>query len=103
MILPITPKEAKQKAQTAIPSFIIQAVNDLICLKIGSNDSVVIKQDDILEQAGAGLNKPEFRRQIYDNKWLDIEDLYVKFGWKVEYDKPAYCESYPATFKFTKL
>jgi hypothetical protein len=31
---------------------------------------------------------------------LDIEDTYREAGWKVEYDKPAYCENYPANFTF---
>lgn len=38
--------------------------------------------------------------QLIKEKWLDIEDHYRKAGWKVTYDKPAYCENYDAYFKF---
>ena len=34
--------------------------------------------------------------------WLDVEGIYRKAGWDVEYDSPGYCEDYPATFKFRK-
>lgn len=33
--------------------------------------------------------------------WLNFEGAYRRAGWKVEFDKPGYNESYPATFKFT--
>jgi hypothetical protein len=33
---------------------------------------------------------------------LDVEDAYRKAGWKVEYDKPGYNETYEASFKFRK-
>ena len=39
-------------------------------------------------------------KTIYDNNWLDIEDIFREAGWKVTYDKPAYNESYDAYFKF---
>lgn len=42
------------------------------------------------------------REQIYENRWLDIEDSYRAVGWHVEYDKPGYCESYEATFTFKR-
>jgi hypothetical protein len=40
------------------------------------------------------------RQQVFDNNWLDVEDIFRKAGWKVNYEKPAYNESYPASFKF---
>lgn len=40
------------------------------------------------------------RQEIFDNRLLDVEDVFRSQGWKVEYDKPGYNESYPATFTF---
>ena len=56
------------------------------------------------------LNAPEGVREIiskafekvFKNKWLDVEEVYRKAGWKVEYDKPGYCEDYEAYFVFEK-
>lgn len=42
------------------------------------------------------------RQEIFDNCWLDVEDIFEEVGWKVVYDKPGYNESYPANFEFTK-
>ena len=39
---------------------------------------------------------------LFDNKFLDVEDIYRKQGWVVAYDKPAYNETYDAIFEFTK-
>lgn len=39
---------------------------------------------------------------VYGKQYLDVEDIYRKEGWKVVYDKPAYCETYEPTFTFSK-
>lgn len=100
MTNPITPQEAKESAASTIPQCIIEAVNKLLSQNIGNNKSIKILQDDILEEAGAGKENKAFRQQIFDKGWLNIENLYAKFGWHVTYDKPAYCETYPASFTF---
>lgn len=40
--------------------------------------------------------------QIFDNGWLDVEELYREAGWAVEYDKPGHGETYPARFEFKR-
>jgi hypothetical protein len=42
------------------------------------------------------------RQEVFDNQWLDIEDIYREAGWKVSYDKPAYNETYKAYFTFSR-
>ncbi len=42
------------------------------------------------------------RAVVFAKGWLEVEDIYRKAGWKVKYDKPAYSENYPATFKFER-
>lgn len=99
MIKPITPDEIKHE----IPDFIIEAVNTLI-KKNWDGKEAIIKQNDILAIVSSKNDndgKPS-RQTIFDNNWLDFEDLYRKVGWKVEYDKPTYNEFYDAYFKFTK-
>lgn len=99
MIKPITPDEIKHE----IPDFIIEAVNTLLKKK-WDGKKAIIEQNDILaivSNNDEDSDKPS-RQTIFENNWLDFEDLYRKVGWKVEYDKPAYNESYDAYFKFTK-
>ena len=99
MIKPITPDEIKHE----IPDFIIEAVNTLIKKKWDGKEAI-INQNDILAivSSNDGYDDKPSRRTIFENNWLDFEDLYREVGWKVEYDKPAYNESYDAYFKFTK-
>jgi len=99
MIKPITPDEIKHE----IPDFIIEAVKTLLKKK-WDGKKAIIEQNDILAIVSSNDEddgKPS-RRTIFDNNWLDFEDLYREVGWNVEYDKPAYNESYAAYFKFTK-
>jgi hypothetical protein len=59
-----------------------------------------LKQKDIVALAKLKLSCGEVPVD-FNFKWLDFEDAYRSKGWKVDYDKPAYCESYDAFFLFT--
>jgi len=105
-IKPITPQEVEEARKNDIPSFVIEAVNKLLKKK-WDGKKAIITQDEIISEMKPinvlGLeNGVNFRRQVFANHWLDFEDLYRESGWKVEYDKPGYCETYNAYFKFTK-
>lgn len=96
---PISPEEVRKSRIDYIPSIIFETINELITNNFDGKRSVV-KQDDILNRVcteGSGLS----REKVFEHHYLDIEDFYRQKGWKVEYDKPAYCESYPATFTFS--
>ena len=96
---PITPQEILKDLPNIIPSFVFEAVNNLLKKKF-RGDTVTIKQDEILAEI-AKLQDTFSRQDIYDNKWLDFERVYRENGWKVKYEKPAYNENYPAYFEFT--
>ena len=95
---PITPTEAAKAVSSSIPDTVIETFN----LFIGQNylrGTATIRQEDIV------AHLVEFgytRQEIFKNRWLDVEALFEHAGWKVTYDKPAYNETYPATFTFTK-
>jgi flagellar biosynthesis/type III secretory pathway chaperone len=102
-VKPITPIEAANNRINTIPDEILQATNELITQNYRNGTSIV-KQDDIVWRA-LQINKEKdgnmTRNEIFDNGYLDIEEVYGK-EWQVIYDKPAYCEDYPATFKFKR-
>lgn len=100
MIKPITPDEVKH----IIPDFIIEAVNKLIKEKWNGSEAIIEQNEimDIVSSDSEWDDRPS-RMTVYNNKWLDIEDIYRDAGWNVEYDKPGYCETYNAYFKFTKI
>ena len=97
-VSPIKPEEVAEKKEQSFPDAVFEAFNELIVHNF-LNGSATIKQDDILKlMTQKGLN----RKEIIDKGWLDVEGAYRAAGWKVEYDKPGFNESYPATFTFTR-
>lgn len=94
---PITPAEAKHRKGSTFPPEVIRAFNDYLSDHYGPE--IIIQQDTIIDIILIAM--PHVKRQgIFDNGWLDIESVYKKAGWSVEYDKPAYNETYPASWTF---
>lgn len=103
VIKPLSPSELKDIPNKSIDPAIIQAVNNLL-IKNYSEGSAIIKQDEIIEEyfkITGTKNKESKRAWLFENKQLSFERIYEKEGWKVEYDKPGYNETYDATFEFT--
>lgn len=97
---PITPKEVEENWYSRpIPDEVYQAVNELIEEKWQGNGYVKIDQDEIIARILQKLPST-LRSEVFEKHWLDFERVYEEAGWNVEYDKPAYYESYNAFFKF---
>ena len=97
---PITPTEARTKQVESIPDFIIEIFNTKIVQNLDSNNRSTITQKEIMT---AIMNHSEcdfIRQKVFDRGWLDIEPLYRTQGWNVTFDKPAYCETYEASWTF---
>jgi hypothetical protein len=95
--VPITPGAVVELQTGSIPDFVIDAFNELIVknFKHGSGSATVL-QDDV-----ENMIKAKYESRGYcETRWLDVEPLFEKIGWKVTYDKPGYNESYPASFLF---
>lgn len=99
-VQPIRPQEVVTKKVETIPNVVIEAFNELIA-KNYTGYSATVKQDDIIKLIRS-KDETISRKHIFDNHWLDVEDIYRKNGWVVEYDKPGYNESYDARFIFKK-
>lgn len=100
MAKPITPQDAIAQSETNIPDFVFEGINHLIVKHIHGDDSVTLKQNDIIDEL---LRRSNYCRQdLFDNCWLNFESVYEKAGWEVLYDKPGYCESYEPTFTFIR-
>jgi hypothetical protein len=93
---PLSPKEVVKKKINSIPDAVFEAFNELIAKDFNGAFAIVKQKEVVKLLVEKGLKEKE----IYENHWLDVEDVYRKAGWKVEYDKPAYNESYDAYFEF---
>lgn len=94
---PIRPHEVKEKQIKSIPPEVIKVFNDLI-VKHYNGRSAMIKQDEALSKVMEALSLSS--NQVFENKLLDVEDVFRQAGWSVVYDKPGYNESYNAFWTF---
>ncbi len=95
---PIRPDEVSGKHQSTIPNIVIETFNEMIVKNFSGGGARIIQDDILAVLASKGLSSAD----IFNNRWLDVEDLYRKNGWRVEYDKPGFNEFYSANFTFTK-
>ena len=102
---PMSVNDILKYKKEAIPIVVFDAVNYLLAEKFNGT-SAVLKQCDIIDKIIEYLNIPEVQKtpkkqEIFDKHWLDFEELYREQGWHVYYGKPAYNETYEATFTFS--
>jgi hypothetical protein len=96
---PMKPSEVAKAKQRKLPSAVIAVFDELIAESWHDGEAVV-GQNEAVKRIAERLKIP--RQEVFDRDLLDVEEVYRKAGWKVEYDKPGYCETYEATFTFTK-
>ncbi len=93
----IRPEEVLNAKQTLMPECVLESFNTLIAENFNGRYARILQKDVIAKICAHGHS----RDTIFDKHWLDVEDIYRAQGWKVEYDKPGYCESYDASFTFS--
>jgi hypothetical protein len=91
---------------TQIPEDVIVAWNEVIAEHYSEGASkftqdVIIKR--IIDKMKATGARGIDRSEVFAKHWLDVEDLYRANGWKVDYDKPGYNETYESHFTFTPV
>lgn len=96
---PIKPKHVQEAKNKSIPEKVFEVFNVLI-VENWSGNSCTIMQGEAADKVAAALSIT--RSAVFDKGYLDIEDAYRKAGWKVEYDKPGYNETYEASWSFRK-
>ncbi len=97
---PIKPSEVQGQKNVTIPDSIIKSVNELIVKYWNGNEST-FKQEELMERV-LSEDSTLTREQIFAAHLFDFENLFRKEKWVVVYGKPAYNESYPSTFTFSK-
>lgn len=105
---PITPQEVGVAKAASLPPKVIGAWNDLIVAKWNGSSARILQKEALAAivkamwpNADPDTDLPEWNT-VRAKGWLDIEEMYRAQGWKVEYDRPGYCESYDAHFIFSK-
>lgn len=97
-IEPVSPDEIVDQKEQDFPPEVIEVFNKLIA-KYWKNGESVFTTVVARKEVASALRKAKIP---FDSNYLDVEDIYRKNGWKVEYDAPGYNENYEAFFKFTR-
>lgn len=95
-VLPIRPENMTVAKQASLPDAVITVFNELIIKHWDGRRATITQDEAVALMVNRGLN----RKEIFDQGWLNVEDIYRQAGWVVEYDKPGYNETYLATFTF---
>lgn len=96
-VLPLRPGGLLAEKVEIIPNEVFTVFNGLIAENARRGRAIVNQFDAVGRLVEMGFD----RREIYDKKWLDIEDIYRAVGWTVAYDRPGYNETYDPYFVFT--
>lgn len=81
--IPIRPSEINKLKNESIPDAVIHSFNHLIIKNWNGRFSEILKEEVIKE---INLRDSDITEStIYDNHWLDIENLYESYGWNVKY------------------
>lgn len=85
-----------------IPWYVIDAVNNLLTQNFVKDGPIEFTQDALISEIKS-IYYDVTNAELFDKNYLDIEDLYESYGWKVTYNKTPYYESNgKSTFTFTK-
>jgi hypothetical protein len=95
----ITPDEVVSAKAGRLPSVIFDVFNELIARNWNGRQARVMGKEAV-DAIGARLGISE--SEIYRQRFLDVEEVYRRAGWKVDYDKPAYNETYDPFFIFER-
>ena len=93
---PLSPDEVKN---SGFPDSIIKIVNDAI-KKNFKRGKAILYQDSLAATVSCFLGISVIN--IFDNGYMDFEQLYRDQGWNVKYESPDRDETWKAHFVFKK-
>ena len=99
MVEAISPNEVAAAKAKCLPEYVLRAFNDLIAERF-TGGRAQIKQDEAIARIQFYSGYVLDRQEIFNKGYLNIEEVYREKGWKVDYDKPGYNESYGAFWVF---
>ena len=96
---PIKPSKVQDRKTSNIPGKVFDVFNDLIA-KAWDGHSATVMQGKAAKEVARVMRISV--GEVFDRGYLDVEAAYRKMGWRVEYDKPGFNETYEASFTFKK-
>lgn len=105
-VKPIEPDEVAANKVNVLPDFVIEAVNELITIEFDGHSAVFLQKEivNLIVKKMGPLpgSEGDARNSVYANGWLNFVPLFEEFGWKVDYDRPGFSETYEANYTFKR-
>lgn len=102
MITPVSPDDAIAQKNSLVPDFVFEAFNEMIVKNIKQNGESKVDQNEVLKLIVKKSLGTLTSNDVFEKSFLDVEIHYRKYGWIVNYDRPAYYENYSAYYIFKK-
>lgn len=100
-IKPITPQEITDQKLKIFPEFVFEAFNQLLAEKFVNRTSKVnLPQKEVIDKIISLSGETINRTDIFENGYLNVEQVYRDSGWIVDYHKPSYADMFDAYFEF---
>lgn len=99
MTKPLSPKDVETAKASRMSPKMIEAANELISESWDGYEAT-FTLNELISRARKKLGMPA--HEDFPHGALDIEPVFRKAGWYVEFDKPGYNETYNAFFTFRK-
>ncbi len=100
-IEPIRPDEVQDEFNSTIPDYVVEAFNKHIVLNWNGHQSKV-RRDAVMADIIESPNGCTSKQSLFDNHYMDVEDLFRKAGWEVKYDQPSRGENFDPYYIFSK-
>lgn len=97
----LSPEEAIERFKSEIPEEVLECWNNLIVKNMTMQNGKtvsVFKLSELKQNICVAMKSGS--ETVKERGWLDLEDVFREKGWKVEFDKPAYNETYEPVFRF---
>ena len=94
---PMKPSEVRAWKTEGIPEPVFEVSNRLIAEAWDGRMAIFAKT---LAATLVAKSLSITEQEVYNRHLLNVEESYRAEGWDVEYDRPAYNETYDATFTF---
>lgn len=98
---PITPREIEDNLCDVFPEVVIQAFNELIKEHYRVQGKTTFTLNEVIKKIKKIDSSAKTDKLLEQGK-LDIELLYEKYGWDVEFHSPDRDESFVSYFSFEK-
>ena len=100
-VTPLTPHEAVQQKLEDVPEKVLNCWNKIIKSNLDKTNSSVTSRFTLDELAKMISSEMACSFDVAQSKgWFDLEPLFIKSGWNVQFHRASYADDFDSYFYF---